>query len=78
MGERKVMQNMTGVDLELVDAVIAGSGYHAKMVQAIKMVVIGGRCKAHAAAEIGVTRQHVTRTVNDFYKRMLKKDKYLR
>lgn len=72
------MQNMTGVELELVEAIIERSWYHERMEQAIRMVVIGGRCKAHVAKEIGVTRQHVTRTVNDFYKRMLKRDKYLR
>jgi hypothetical protein len=72
------MKNMTGVDTELVEAVLEASWYHEKMAQAIRMVVIGGRCKAHVAHELSVTRQHVTRTVNDFYKRMLKKDKYLR
>jgi hypothetical protein len=72
------MQNMTGVELELVEAIIERSWYHERMENAIRMVVIGGRCKAHVAHEIGVSRQHVTRTVNDFYKRMLKRDKYLR
>lgn len=69
---------MTGVDVELVEAVIDLSWYHERMENAIRMVVIGGRCKAHVAKELSVSRQHVTRTVNDFYKRMLKKDKYLR
>lgn len=72
------MKNMTGVDVELVEAVIDLSWYHERMENAIRMVVIGGRCKAHVAKELSVSRQHVTRTVNDFYKRMLKKDKYLR
>lgn len=78
MGEREVMKNMTGVELKLIEAIFERSFYHEKMRQAIRMVVIGGRCKAHVAAEMGVSRQHVTRTVNDFYKRMLKRDKYLR
>ena len=73
-----MMKNMTGVDIELVEAVIDLSWYHERMENAIRMVVIGGRCKAHVAKELSVSRQHVTRTVNDFYKRMLKKDKYLR
>jgi hypothetical protein len=73
-----MMKNMTGVDVELVEAVIDLSWYHERMENAIRMVVIGGRCKAHVAKELSVSRQHVTRTVNDFYKRMLKKDKYLR
>jgi hypothetical protein len=72
------MQNMTGVELELVEAIIERSWYHERMENAIRMVVIGGRCKAHVAKELSVSRQHVTRTVNDFYKRMLKRDKYLR
>lgn len=72
------MQNMTGIDIELVEAILERSWYHERMEKAIKMVVIGGRCKAHVAKELSVSRQHVTRTVNDFYKRMLKKDKYLR
>lgn len=72
------MINMTGVDEKLVEKVLEKSFYREKMRQAIRMVVIGGRCKAHVAMELSVTRQHVTRTVNDFYKRMLKRDKYLR
>jgi len=73
-----MMKNMTGVELELVEAILERSCYREKMINAIKMVVIGGRCKAHVAKELSVSRQHVTRTVNDFYKRMLKRDKYLR
>jgi hypothetical protein len=73
-----MIKNMTGVDIELVEAVIKRSWYHERMENAIRMIVIGGRRKAHVAKELSVSRQHVTRTVNDFYKRMLKIDKYLR
>jgi hypothetical protein len=73
-----MIKNMTGVDVELVEAVIERSWYHERMENAIRMIVIGGRRKAHVAKELSVSRQHVTRTVNDFYKRMLKIDKYLR
>jgi hypothetical protein len=73
-----MIKNMTGVDIELVEAVIERSWYHERMENAIRMIVIGGRRKAHVAKELSVSRQHVTRTVNDFYKRMLKIDKYLR
>ena len=72
------MKNMTGVDETAVEKVLEKSYYGKKMQQAIKMVVINGRCKAHVAMELNVTRQHVTRTVNDFLKRMQQKDKYLR
>lgn len=72
------MKNMTGVDENLVEKVLEKSLYHKKMQQAILMVVINGRRKAHVAMELNVTRQHVTRTVNDFLKKMQQKDKYLR
>lgn len=64
---------MSEYDPEIVNAMLENSWYGVKMRDAIWSILILGEKKATFAKRNNITRQHVTRTVNDFAKKYAKK-----